>query len=125
MILKNKKLNDIEFVVGVSRGGLIPAVLLSTKINKPLVTVYIDKQDNIYFDRPEWLENKNVLVVDDIVRSGKTLDLISKYFKNNVNTKSISFMTLFSIKGQNKYNIPVISEELTEDTTFPWDYDRI
>jgi len=66
-------LEEIDFVAGMSRGGLVPAALLAAKIDKPLVAAYINKNDEIFFDRAEWIASKNVLVVDDIIRSGKTL----------------------------------------------------
>src|SRR5690606_17695522 len=77
LVHSNKdELLQTEFVIGVSRGGLIPAAVVATTLNKPLVAAYIDKQDNVYFDRGDWIKDKKVLIVDDIVRSGKTLDLI-------------------------------------------------
>jgi hypoxanthine phosphoribosyltransferase len=125
-IEENKEFfNSIDFVIGMSRGGLIPAVLLSTKINKPLVTIYIDKQDKIYFDRLEWLKNKSILVVDDIVRSGHTLQLVKEYLTKNIDFKTINFFTLYSVKGMKKHSIEVISKELKKDIIFPWDYDRM
>ena len=69
-------LGDIEFVVGISRGGLFPAMVAATTLVKPLTVAYIDKEDNVYFDRTEWIKDKSVLLVDDIVRTGKTMGKI-------------------------------------------------
>ena len=69
---------DVEFVVGVSRGGLFPAMVISTRIVRPLVIAYINKNDEVYFDRAEWIKNKKVLLVDDIVRTGKTMGKIKE-----------------------------------------------
>jgi hypoxanthine phosphoribosyltransferase len=44
---------EVEFVVGVSRGGLFPAMVVSTALVRPLVVAYINKQDEVYFDRAE------------------------------------------------------------------------
>ena len=71
-------LSEIEFVVGVSRGGLFPAMVASTALAKPLAIAYIDKQDSVYFDRTEWIFGKRVLLVDDIVRTGKTMGKIKE-----------------------------------------------
>lgn len=121
-----KFFENVEFVIGMSRGGLIPAVIVATKLNKPLVTAYIDKQDNIYFDRKEWLKDKNVLVVDDIVRSGRTLFLLDDYLKKNTEIKNISYYTIYNVGHLNKkeYNLNVSSIIKKEDITFPWDTDR-
>ena len=116
-------LAGVDFVVGVSRGGLIPAALLAAKIDKPLAAVYIDKNDGIFFDRGEWIAGKNVLVVDDIIRSGKTLWLVKNHLEKCCRPKSISFFALFKVKSlQNEdYRIQSFSREIGEDVVFPWD----
>ncbi len=113
----------VEFVIGVSRGGLIPAVLVATKLNIPLVAVYINKQDEIFFDREEWVKGKTVLIVDDIIRSGKTLDLLVKHLLKT-EIKDILVYTIFSVPSLRKYEVSVNSEEIEEDIKLPWDYDR-
>jgi hypoxanthine phosphoribosyltransferase len=116
-------LAGIDFVAGVSRGGLVPAALLALAIDKPLVAVYINKHDEIFFDRMEWIKNRNILVVDDIIRSGKTLWLIKSHLEKFCPAKSISFFVLFKVKPlvDNSYNMPVFSQEINEDVIFPWD----
>jgi len=116
----------VDFVIGMSRGGLIPAAIIATKINKPLITAYIDKQDNIYFDRKEWINDKVVLVVDDIVRSGRTLFLLEKYLKENSTAKELLFYTIFSVSHlrDKQYTTVISSKEMKEDIILPWDYDR-
>jgi len=54
-------LSQIDFIIGISRGGLIPATLLAAKINKPLIAIYIDKSNEIYFDRLIWINGKKFL----------------------------------------------------------------
>ena len=62
-----------DFVLGVERGGLIPAVHLSHRLGIPLQTL---TWSSIYKDSSmvTWflLRNKKMLLVDDIVDSGKT-----------------------------------------------------
>jgi hypoxanthine phosphoribosyltransferase len=116
-------LAKIDFVVGVSRGGLVPAALLAAKIDKPLAAAYINKQDEIFFDRAGWINGKNVLVVDDIIRSGRTLWLLKNYLEKNTKPAAISFFALYkvaSLKNDN-YNFPAFAQEITEDVIFPWD----
>jgi hypoxanthine phosphoribosyltransferase len=127
-VAANKEfLAGVDFIVGMSRGGLIPAALLSAQIDKPLIAVYINKQDEIFFDRPDWINGKNVLVVDDVVRSGNTLWLLKKYLENNAAAKTISFFTLFKVKSlaDKKFDLPVFSRDTDENVVFPWDYDRL
>ena len=101
----------------------MPAALLAAKIDKPLAAAYINKQDEIFFDRGEWIAGKNVLVVDDVIRSGKTLWLVKNHLQKCCRPKSISFFVLFKVKSlQNEdYRIQSFSREIDEDVVFPWD----
>lgn len=114
---------NVDIVIGVSRGGLILAGLLAAKIDKPLIAVYIDKKDEIFFDRGEWINGKNVLVVDDVVRSGKTLRLVKNYLDKKVNPKNILFFAPYKVRslGKEEYAIKSFSREIEEDVNFPWD----
>lgn len=121
------EISDVDFVVGMSRGGLIPAVMIATRLDKPLVTVYIDKKDNIYLDREDWLKGKNVLFVDDICRSGLTLKLATEFIMKTSNPKKISRLTLFNITDystKKKVDQPEFSKQVIHDVILPWDYDR-
>ena len=124
---RNEKFFErVDFIVGMSRGGLIPAAIIATKLNKPLITSYIDKQDNIYFDRADWVKDKVILVVDDIVRSGKTMFLLKQYLLENSEPKEILFYTIYSVSylRQREFDVMISSKEIKEDIVLPWDYDR-
>lgn len=69
-----------DYIVGIVRGGTIPAVYLSHKLNKPLVTVAWSTRDkSIYGNESNcWIpedimDGKNILIVDDIVDGGDTI----------------------------------------------------
>lgn len=53
----------VDSIYGIPRGGLIPATLLSHKLNIPMVE----------------FPTENTLIVDDIVDSGLTLSRYAKY----------------------------------------------
>ena len=116
-------LAGVDFVIGVSRGGLVPAALLAAAIDRPLAAAYIDKNDNIFFDRAEWIKDKNILVVDDIIRSGRTLWLVKNHLEKSCPPQSVSFFALFKVKSLNekKYDIPAFAREIAGDIVFPWD----
>lgn len=65
-ILNNNK--KIKAIIGLPRGGLIPAVMLSHKLKVPLINDDNDMDDNGY-----------ILIVDDICDSGKTLEEYKNY----------------------------------------------
>lgn len=67
-----------DYIVGVKRGGLIPAIALSHRFNKPLIMMSCqlrDSSDNEVrlYEVQELDKNSNILIVDDICDSGKTL----------------------------------------------------
>lgn len=91
--LANKK---IDLIVGLSRGGCIPAVILSHSLNIPLkILSYhtrenVEMTDDIYdffwriIDKFVY-EPKHILIVDDIVDSGKTInDIIIRIPKKHI-----------------------------------------
>ena len=69
---------EIAAVGGLPRGGLIPAVMLSHTLNIPFVS-----QANIAG------VDGNILIVDDICDSGKTLKRFK--FENNVYTATLHY----------------------------------
>lgn len=113
-----RELADIDFVVGVSRGGLIPAAFIATKLDKPLVAAYIDRQDRVYLDRGAWLRGKRVLLVDDIVRTGKTFKKIEALVARHKPT-SIQSFTLFCLDTATAR--PTWTTSTNANRRFPWD----
>ena len=64
VLAMNIKKSEIDSIMGLPRGGLIPAVMLSHKLNLPLVFEPTEK----------------TLIVDDICDSGETfIEIDSKY----------------------------------------------
>jgi hypoxanthine phosphoribosyltransferase len=77
--------NNIDYVVGINRGGLIPAVMLSHMLDKPLETINwstrdFKRQEHNFSIARDLVDGKNILLVDDINDSGQTfLDLIEDW----------------------------------------------
>ena len=69
---KLESINKPQFITGVPRGGLIPAVLMSHKFDIPFIGLEAAKT------LPGDLKTK-VLVVDDIADSGNTLAQIQRH----------------------------------------------
>jgi hypoxanthine phosphoribosyltransferase len=73
-----------HYIVGITRGGLTPAVLLSHYLGVPLHTLKVTLRDGVEEDCDHncWMaedalghdgEKKNILIVDDINDSGATI----------------------------------------------------
>ena len=95
--VKSSELN-IEYILGIPRGGLIPAVMLSHKLNIPLF-------------RPGMVLNNKVLIVDDICDSGGTLQ---KY--NVITTATIH--TKLTASVQPTFHYEVVDKDWI---VYPWE----
>lgn len=80
-----------DYVIGLTRGGLIPATILSHRFNCPLYPLKVslrDFQDADFAitEKPRWMldqEVKKVLIVDDINDSGNTINTIKKVWSGD------------------------------------------
>ena len=70
---------EVDYIVGIARGGLIPAVILSHRLELPMRSVswstfHKDQMREHAYDIAEDIaEGKRVLLVDDILDSGRTI----------------------------------------------------
>ncbi|MEM3737017.1 MAG: phosphoribosyltransferase family protein [Candidatus Bathyarchaeia archaeon] len=76
-----REVREPEVVVGILKGGMIPAVIISNILRKPLLALgvhhpceYVSRGVQIYQNlRRELLAGRKVLLVDDICDTGETL----------------------------------------------------
>jgi len=84
-----------DLILGLARGGLVPAIRLSHLLNLPMYAVnYSLKDENRHehFDSavkhiPDFV-NKKILVVEDIADSGKTLEEVFSQHLDGLDAKS-------------------------------------
>ena len=73
---------DIDYVVGIPRGGLIIAVMISHRLGVKHMTIdHLEKLDEFDLD----IDKKKILIVDDISDSGQTL----KRFRKDYTTATL------------------------------------
>lgn len=79
-----------DYIVGLTRGGLVPAVIMSNALDIPMHTLKVSLRDNPNTETNCWMaedafgynpviqgnNRKNILIVDDINDSGATLNWI-------------------------------------------------
>ena len=77
------KHSDIDYVVGIPRGGLIIAVMISHRLGVKHMTIdHLEKLEEFNLD----IDKKRILIVDDISDSGQTL---KRYKKEGYTTATL------------------------------------
>lgn len=118
-----------DYIVGIKRGGLVPAVKLSHLLNKPMILISCQLRDNndheIKMLEAEQLpRNKNILIIDDICDAGETLHKITVEFMKNqfCNVKTCVLYHNTAQKFHTDYYAKTINRSKDERWIhFPWD----
>ena len=75
-----------DYIVGLTRGGLVPAIMMSNRTGIPMYTLDVRLRDRdglqIKTESNEWMptdafNGKNILIIDDINDSGATFNWIT------------------------------------------------
>ena len=124
-------------IVGITRGGLTPAVMMSHYYKCPLLTLDYSLRDREdadlndaatqqVLDKLAHMGLKHVLVVDDINDSGDTLEGIQNLFRDAFFSDSnIVYATLLE-KATSKFDCDFYGELLMDEQcndwiVFPWE----
>ena len=127
LVLKYKN-NPPDCILAIARGGVFIGTLLSYKLDIPVryvgVSSYIGdkKTDNVHFTQhAEISEFKNILVIDDIIDSGDTIQFVKDVLGNSFD-KHFEFVTMFAVEGKENdidwYDMIKRKDEWVE---FPWE----
>lgn len=121
--LKNTSLPETDLVIGIGKGGIVPASLAAFHLNAELrvmVLNYRDEQNTPRYNEPQVLqlpdvslEGKRILLVDDVSVSGKTMHAALEQLKG------LQVKTL-TMKGKADY---VLFPEIKECVRWPWKTD--
>lgn len=107
-------------VVGVARGGLVPAVILSHKYNVPFSTVNVSYRDTLVDTNINVTVTSNTLVVEDIIDTGKTLSSLKDIYPTDF--KSASLLSKVTSQTQPHFVGRTLDEEQSKSwIVFPWE----
>ena len=114
-----------DMVIGIQRGGLIPAVHLSHYYDVPLQTMTVsfrDQSNVVGFDVIAKVDpNIKTLIIDDINDSGKTFNYIKNRNKNNKNIIYCSLVDNLNSSFQVNYCGLEIDKKEEQWVVFPWE----
>ena len=118
---------DPQVLVGLSRGGLTPGVMMSHWMQKPFKPIKTSLRDFVEWE--DYLPKKTderVLIVDDICDSGETFQRISDFIKERGVDVQVRFAALWwnnEVDFEPHYYV----QECAKDTEgiwihFPWEH---
>lgn len=122
-----------DVVVGIARGGLVPATMLSHYLGKPLMVINYSLRDNRVSQTSEIADlsaalnrGQNVLVVDDICDSGETLrkvvDEAGQMFHSNIEAfdAACKVAVLWNNVSQDVFEVDYVGREISRAEDQRW-----
>jgi hypoxanthine phosphoribosyltransferase len=123
-----------DIIVGITRGGLLPAIMMSHYFKVPMTALQWNSRDNTELGNESccWLaedaiDGKNILIVDDIADSGRTITEIREDWQKSVigevkwgqNVKVAVLQKRFSCTTSVEYFAERIADETWQ--VYPWE----
>jgi len=128
-----------DYVVGLTRGGLVPANLISQYLDCPMECLKVSlRDDNSQPESNLWMAEdafghsvhdpmasdhgrKNILIVDDINDSGATLNWIMKDWQSSCFPKDKQWKEIWS----NTVRVAVLVDNESSKSKFPVSYSAV
>jgi len=111
---------DPQVIVGLSRGGLIPGVMMSHWFQRPFKPVQAALRD--FQEWENYLPRKTderVLIVDDVCDSGETFEKISEYIHKNNSKCDVRFASLVW-NNEVEFEPHYYSQDMAKDSENIW-----
>ena len=117
-----------DYIVGLTRGGLVPAVIMSNLLDIPMHTLKVNLRDHVEGSESNlWMsedafgynaEPKNILIVDDINDTGATLDWIKQDWPSSCLPNDPKWLNVWG----NNVRIAVLIDNLSSNFSGRVDY---
>ena len=118
--LKAFPLPEVDHVVGIATGGIVPASLIAHQINRPLSLIEINyraRDNSPRYPRPVLLSwqplpvgGQRVLLVDEVSVTGKTMEFARTFLTEHE-------VITFALKGKADY---VLFPDIESCVNWPW-----
>ena len=107
-----------DYVVGLTRGGLVPALKISHYLGIPMETLKVSLRDGGECESNCWMaedayDGKHILIIDDINDTGATLEWIKKDWQSSCFPGEESWKTVWN----NNVRFAVLVENLSSNIT--------
>lgn len=120
--LAEKIADTPDIIIGITRGGLVPARLLSTYLGVKkmhcLSVVRINEERKVVIEITEDLQGKKVLLVEDMLETGRSLEVAKEYLEGKgatIETACLYTMPISKVKPN--YHL----REVDSVQVFPWE----
>jgi adenine/guanine phosphoribosyltransferase-like PRPP-binding protein len=115
-------LPEIDLILGIASGGIVPASILAYKQQKPMQLIHINYRDvnnKPQFKQPQLMEKfhiepmyRRILIVDDVSVTGSTLRSVKELLENHQ-------VWTFTLKGKADF---VLFPEISSCVAWPWKF---
>lgn len=105
--LKGINFGEIDLVVAIARGGIVPGSLIANILKKDLKVIWLNFRDDSHKPQHDFpiltkdidfdTKNKKILIVDDVSRSGATINKAKSILGKNTKTFVINGKADFSL----------------------------
>jgi hypoxanthine phosphoribosyltransferase len=90
-----------DYIVGLTRGGLIPATMISEYLDVKMHTLKVSLRDHEDTETNLWMaedafNGKNILIVDDLNDTGSTLNWIKKDWQDSCMPKDKQWKSVWN-----------------------------
>ena len=119
-----------DYIVGIARGGLVPAIKLSHYLDIPMYA--LNKEESNFWMAEDALEGTHILVIDDINDTGNTIKALKNDWASShgewdkiFNVGNVKFAVLINNEASevevNYSGYSINKVENPEWCVFPWE----